>query len=115
MELEKNLRKINQIKYQPISQRAYPITKNEENQKNSIEEKNKSFSPNPNQNQIKNKNSIIKKNYIHSLLKSSSSSSIKETIKDSPSKKIEVKKIINQNSPKKKIHFKIIFFNFNHQ
>ena len=112
MELEKNRNKINQIKYKPISQRAYPITKNEENQKNSTEEKNKSFSPNPNQNQIKNKNSIIKKNYIHSLLKSSSTSCIKETIKNSPSKKIEVKKIINQNSPKKKNPFQNNFLQF---
>ena len=108
MELEKNRNKINQIKYKPISQRAYPITKNEENTKNSSEEKNKSLSPN--QNQIKYKNSIIKKNYIHSLLKSSSSSCIKETIKDSPSKKQQRKILL-----KKKIHFKIIFFNFNHQ
>ena len=53
MELEKNRKQINQIKYKPISQRAYPITKNEENQKNSAEENNKSFSPN--QTQIKNK------------------------------------------------------------
>ena len=113
MELEKNRNKINQIKYKPISQRAYPITKNEENTKNSSEEKNKSLSPN--QNQIKYKNSIIKKNYIHSLLKSSSSSSIKETIKDSPSKKTEIIKTTEKNSLKKKIHFKIIFFNFNHQ
>ena len=110
MELEKNLRKINQIKYQPISQRAYPITKNEENTKNSSEEKNKSLSPN--QNQIKYKNSIIKKNYIHSLLKSSSSSSIKETIKDSPSKKTEIIKTTEKNSLKKKNPFQNNFLQF---
>ena len=115
METEKMKSRINkQIKYQSRTMRNYPMTKTQEKieKKNNSIEKTKSNSPN--QNQQKGKN-LIKKNYIHSLLKSSSSSCVKETIKTSPPKPIinERKKNASRSSPKiKKNPFQNNFLQF---
>ena len=120
MEKEKNRNLINNIiKYETKTARYHPMIKKKENIKKqdvSIEKENeKIISVTSNQNIIKGKNSIIKKKYLHSLLKSSSTSRLNESTKTSPIKSLTERNNSNKNSPKKKILFKIIIFNFNLQ
>ena len=92
---------IKQIKTQKKSSQNSPSKKEKESLKNNInisnnKSKEKNISNSPSQKSIKDNKSIIKKNYLHSLLKSSSTSNVRETIKTSFQKpKEEEKKFEN--------------------
>ena len=92
---------IKQIKTQKKSSQNSPSKKEKESFKNNInisnnKSKEKNISNSPSQKSIKDNKSIIKKNYLHSLLKSSSTSNVRETIKTTFQKtKDEEKKIEN--------------------
>ena len=92
---------IKQIKTQKKSSQNSPSKKEKESLKNNInisnnKTKEKNISNSPSQKSIKDNKSIIKKNYLHSLLKSSSTSNVRETIKTTFQKtKDEEKKIEN--------------------
>ncbi len=92
---------IKQLKTQKKSSQNSPSKKEKESLKNNInisnnKSKEKNISNSPSQKSIKDNKSIIKKNYLHSLLKSSSTSNVRETIKTSFQKpKEEEKKIEN--------------------
>ena len=92
---------IKQIKTQKKSSQNSPSKKEKESLKNNInisnnKSKEKNISNSPSQKSIKDNKSIIKKNYLHSLLKSSSTSNVRETIKTTFQKtKDEEKKIEN--------------------
>ena len=117
MEKEKNkILNINFIKYESKTARYYPMVKKKENIKNENKskekEKEKMISETSNQNIIKGKNSIIKKKYLHSLLKSSSTSRLSEPIKKSPIKCLTERNNSNNNSPKKKNPFQNNYIQF---
>jgi len=117
MEKEKNRNLINNIiKYESKTARYHPMIKKKENIKKqdvSIEKENeKIISVTSNQNIIKGKNSIIKKKYLHSLLKSSSTSRLNESTKTSPIKSLTERNNSNKNSPKKKNPFQNNYIQF---
>ena len=118
MEKEKNKNLINNyIKYESKTARYSPMVKKKDNiinvNKSNEKEDEKIISEKSNQNIIKGKNSIIKKKYLQSLLKSSSTSRLNDPIKNtSPIKSLTERNNSNKNSPKKKNPFQNNYIQF---